>query len=100
MLVTNEHLRTQRSISSERTTGTSMPGKGSITRSVRIEKDADERLRQLADQGDTSVNTLVNRALRKFVEWDAFGEKFGFITLPSAMLIKLMDCLTDEEARE
>src|SRR5947209_20437989 len=77
-----------------------MPGKGSVTRSVRIEKDADERLRQLASQGDTSVNTLVNRALRKFVEWDAYGEKFGFITLPSAMLEKLMDCLTDEEARD
>src|SRR5207247_7901534 len=80
--------------------GRFMPGKASVTRSVRIEKDADERLRHLAEQGDTSVNTLVNRALRKFVEWDAYGEKFGFITLPSAMLLKLMDCLTDEEARE
>src|SRR3989442_2277880 len=77
-----------------------MSGKGSVTRSVRIEKDADQRLRNLASQGDTSVNTLVNRALRKFVEWDAYGEKFGFITLPSAMLVKLMDCLSDEEARE
>ena len=75
-----------------------MPGKGSVTRSVRIEKDADERLRQLATQGDTSVNTLVNRALRKFVEWDAYGEKFGFITMPAVILVKLMDCLTDEEA--
>jgi hypothetical protein len=75
-----------------------MPGKGSVTRSVRIEKDADERLRQLASQGDTSVNTLVNRALRKFVEWDAYGEKFGFITMPSVILVKLMDCLTDDEA--
>src|SRR6267143_2187000 len=75
-----------------------MPGKGSVTRSVRIEKDADERLRQLASQGDTSVNTLVNRALRKFVEWDAYGEKFGFITMPAVILVKLMDCLTDEEA--
>src|SRR5437867_1256999 len=75
-----------------------MPGRGSVTRSVRIEKDADERLRLRADQGDTSVNTLVNRALRKFVEWDAYGEKFGFITLPAVILVKLMDCLTDEEA--
>ena len=76
-----------------------MPGKGSVTRSVRIEKDADERLRQLASQGDTSVNTLVNRALRKFVEWDAYGEKFGFITMPAVILVKLMDCLTEEEAQ-
>ncbi len=76
-----------------------MASKSSVTRSVRIEKDADERLRQLAEQSDTSVNTLVNRALRKFVEWDAFGEKFGFVTMPSVILTKLMDHLTDEEAR-
>ncbi|TLZ70726.1 MAG: hypothetical protein E6K10_07235 [Methanobacteriota archaeon] len=73
--------------------------KGSVTRSVRIEKDADERLRALADQSDTSVNTLVNRALRKFVEWDAYGEKFGFVAVPGIMLTKLMDHLTDEQAR-
>jgi hypothetical protein len=77
-----------------------MSSKSSVTRSVRIEKDADERLRLLAEQGDASVNTLVNRALRKFVEWDAYGEKFGFITMPAIILVKLMDCLTDEEARE
>ena len=77
-----------------------MPKKGSVTRSVRIEKDADERLRVLADQGDTSVNTLVNRALRKFVEWDAYGEKFGFVTMPNVILVKLMEYLTEEEARE
>ena len=77
-----------------------MPGKGSVTRSVRIEKDADERLRDLAGRGETSVNTLVNRALRKFVEWDAYGDKFGFITMPSVILVRLMDYLTPEEARE
>src|SRR5947199_3641730 len=72
--------------------GRFMPGKASVTRSVRIEKDADERLGNLAEQGDTSVNTLVNRALRKFVEWDADGEKFCFIKLPSAMRFKLVEC--------
>lgn len=77
-----------------------MPTRGSVTRSVRIEKDADDRLRQLAGQGDTSVNTLVNRALRKLVEWDAYSEKFGFVTMPGVILVKLMDCLTEEEARD
>ncbi len=77
-----------------------MTPKGSVTRSVRIEKDADERLRKLADQSDTSVNTLVNRALRKFVEWDAYGEKFGFVTFPGIILVKMMDLLTEEEATE
>lgn len=77
-----------------------MSPKGSVTRSVRIEKDADERLRRLADQSDSSVNTLVNRALRKFVEWDAYGEKFGFVTMPGVILVKLMDHLSDEQAKE
>ena len=77
-----------------------MPSKGSVTRSVRIEKDADERLRKLAEQSDTSVNTLVNRALRKFVEWDAFGEKFGFVTMPGVILFRLMDHLTEDQARD
>lgn len=77
-----------------------MTPRGSVTRSVRIEKDADERLRKLADQSDTSVNTLVNRALRKFVEWDAYGEKFGFVTMPGIILVKLMDHLSEEEAHE
>ncbi len=77
-----------------------MTPKGSVTRSVRIEKDADERLRKLADQSDTSVNTLVNRALRKFVEWDAYGEKFGFVTFPGIILVKMMDHLSEEEATE
>src|SRR5256712_12908476 len=77
-----------------------MPGKASVTRSVRIEKDADERLRHLAEQGDASVNPLVNRALRKFVEWDAYGEKFGCVALPSSLIERMMDRLTDEEAGE
>src|SRR3989442_9472323 len=80
--------------------GRSMPGKASVTRSVRIEKDADERLRQLAEQGDTSGNTLVNRALRKFVKWDAYRDNVEFSTLTPVSLVKLMDCLSDEEARE
>lgn len=96
---TKEHLITQRALTSIGQ-AFEMPKKGSVTRSVRIEKDADERLRQLAEQGDTSVNTLVNRALRKFVEWDAYGEKFGFVTMPNVILVKLMDYLTEEEARE
>ena len=96
--IAKQHGRTQGFIPWEAAPGLEVPGKGSVTRSVRIEKYADDRLRQLAVQGDTSVNTLVNRALRKFVEWDAYGEKFGFVTMPSVVLVKLMSCLTDQEA--
>ena len=77
-----------------------MPPSSSVTRTIRIERDVDDFLRKFGEREGVSVNLLVNKAIRRLVEWDIYAEKFGFITLPSAMLIKLMDCLTDEEARE
>ena len=77
-----------------------MPRKGQVTRSVRIDKEADAELRRLAAEQGVSVNLLANKALRRFAEWDAYGEKFGFLSLPSGLLLRLMDYLTDDEARE
>src|SRR3989442_4504188 len=67
--------------------GRFMPGKASVTRSVRIEKDADERLRHLAEQGYTSVNTHVNLSLRKFVESDAYSHQFRSARLTSVFTL-------------
>src|SRR2546430_12909390 len=53
--------------------GRFMPGKASVTRSVPIEKDADERLRHLAEQCDSSVNTLVTPARRTLAAWTRYG---------------------------
>jgi hypothetical protein len=77
-----------------------VPRKGQITRSVRIDKDVDEHLRQLAEEQRVSVNLLANKALRRFTEWDAYGEKFGFLSIPSGLFAKLMDYLTNEQAKE
>lgn len=76
-----------------------MPKKGNVTRSVRIEKEVDESLRRLAEQEGVTVNTLAGRALRRFVEWDAFGGKFGFISLPGEVLNRMMDYISEEEAK-
>lgn len=47
-----------------------------------------------------SVNSLVSRSLRKLVEWDAHAEKFGFVTVPGALLTRLLELLTEEQAAE
>ncbi len=77
-----------------------MPRKGQVTRSVRIDKQTDDELRRLASDQGVSVNLLTNKALRKFAEWDGYGEKFGFVSVPSGLLGKMMEYLSDEQVRD
>ena len=71
-----------------------------MTRTVRLDETMDARLQGLAEERGVSVNFLVNRSLRKLVEWDSQGEKFGIVSLPLALVERMMEYLTDEEARE
>ena len=73
---------------------------GTTTRTIRIDREVDALLRRLSDEEHVSVNHLVNRSLRKLVEWDAYAEKFGVVSMPSALVERMMDNLTDEQAQE
>ena len=75
-------------------------GSTTTTRTVRIEESVDQALHGLATEEGVSVNFLVNRALRKLVEWDAFADRFGVVSVPAAQLDRMMTYLTIEEARE
>ncbi len=75
-----------------------MPASSSVTRTIRIERDVDDFLRRFADREGISVNFLVNKAIRRLVEWDVFAEKFGMIALPGSLLVKMMESLSDEES--
>lgn len=77
-----------------------MPDGASITRTIRIDADTDRFLREFSDKEGVSVNFLVNRALRRLVEWDIYAEKFGIVALPSAVVTKMMEHLTEEEAAD
>jgi len=89
-------LRAELSLPSERR---GLPASTSVTRTIRIERDVDDFLRKFAEREGISVNFLVNKAIRRLVEWDVFAEKFGMVALPGSLLVKMMDSLTDEEAR-
>src|SRR5438094_593830 len=62
----------------------------SVTRTVRIDEDIDYQLEKLAHEQRVSVNYFANQALRKFVEWDVFADRLGFVTLPSDIFEKLV----------
>ena len=72
----------------------------SVTKTLRLDSDVDEKLTDLAEKEGVSVNVLANRAIRKYVEWDVFAQRFGFMTTSHTMQEKLFQKLSDDEARE
>jgi len=57
-------------------------------------------LQNLSRMEKTSVNQLVNRALNRWVEWDYYAERFGFASLPTSVLRRMMKYISEEEAAE
>jgi hypothetical protein len=50
-----------------------------------------DELQRDADQGEVSLNVLVNQVLRRYVEWDRYETKLGMIPIPKSMLTTLID---------
>src|SRR5438034_11528808 len=71
----------------------------SVTRTIRIDEDIDFQLEKLAHEQRVRVNYFANQALRKFVEWDVFADRLGFVTLPSALFEKLVGFVPDEQPK-
>ena len=80
------------------------PSHGRSPRAVpttfRIDADVFDAINALAEKERTSVNAIVNRALRKHVEWDVFAEKFGLLSVTKGTIKHLFDLMTDKQARE
>jgi hypothetical protein len=58
----------------------------------------DKRLQELAEQAGVSVNSLVNKALRKFTDYDSYAEKFG-IGIGIGVAAIMIDQLPEEEVK-
>ncbi len=72
----------------------------SVPTTFRVDADVFEAVSSLAEKEKTSVNAVANRALRRYIEWEVFAEKFGLLSITSGTITKLFDTLTDKEARE
>jgi hypothetical protein len=81
-------------------TTTRAPRSKSVVRSFRLDEDVDKSLHKYALQEGISVNSLVNRALRRYVLWDINASRFGGVTLAGASLTRIMNYLSDDEVRE
>jgi len=72
----------------------------SETRTIRLEGDILFKLEELANQENVSISFIINKALRRHVEWEIYAEKFGFMMVFTAKMRRIYETLTDAEARE
>src|SRR2546428_3869144 len=70
------------------------------THTFRIDSDVSEKLAQLSESEKVSMNVITNKALRRYVDWEANAEKFGTVTTSSSTIKKFFDYLTDDHAKE
>src|SRR5437016_3932994 len=69
-----------------------------VTRTVRLEDALDRAIQEKAKEANTSVNFLVNRIIRKYIDWDLPGEKFGLGPVSAILMNRLFDGLDDKSA--
>lgn len=72
----------------------------SVTRSIRIEKELDEALQKLAKNEKMTVNSIVGRQVRRYVDWDRYTEKFHMVEISPDLLQEMMSRYTLDEARQ
>ncbi len=65
--------------------------KKTSTITFRLDDDTIHRLRDLSKVQEVSTNTLVNQALKRFIDWDFYLPRSGFVILSKPVLKKLFD---------
>ena len=69
------------------------------TRIFRIDTEVAEQLDELAQKNKISVNVIANQALRKHVEYDAYAENFGLVTISKGLLKTFFSLMSEKQAR-
>jgi hypothetical protein len=65
-----------------------------------MDDDIDLAFKTIASREDVSVNQLVTKALRRYVEWEILADKIGLVEFHEKSLEMLFDGISDERARE
>src|SRR5947199_2390321 len=69
------------------------------TRIFRIDTEVAEQLDDLEQKNKISVHIIANQALRKHVEYDAYAENFGLVTISKGLLKTFFSLMSQEQAR-
>lgn len=74
-----------------------MPTPRTVLRSIRITPAVADVLTEEAHRRGISVNAVVSQVLTKYVEWDRFADRFGFVTITRDGYRKLHDALPEKD---
>lgn len=74
--------------------------KKTSTITFRLDDDTIHRLRDLSKVQEVSTNTLVNQALKRFIDWDVYLPRSGFVILSKPVLKKLFDGMDEKSVVE
>ncbi len=72
----------------------------SATRTIRFDKGLDEALQTIGRHQKMSVNAIVNKLVREYVEWDRYNEKINIMEISPTLLTELMERCSLDDARE
>ena len=71
--------------------------KATTTITFRINSDVMRKINANAEQEDISLNTLINRILKRYSEWDMYEGKAGMIPVNRRVIKTLFEGLSKEE---
>ena len=67
------------------------------TFTLRIDEDIIKSLQNESQLQDISLNTLINKILKRYVEWDSYEPKVGMIPIPKLLVEKLFEKRSTQE---
>ena len=71
--------------------------KKTATMTFRLDEDLIERLRSESKNREISTNTLVNQALKRFLEWDMYQTKIGLVSINKPVFVEIFEKFTQKE---
>jgi hypothetical protein len=66
----------------------------------RIEDKILEKIRKEGEKDQISVSNLINKILKRYIEWDSYAPKVGMIPIPRLLVEKLFEKRTEQEIIE
>lgn len=70
------------------------------TMTFRLDEEIIERLRTESKNREISTNTLVNQALKRFLDWDMYQTKIGLVSVNRPVFVEVFGNFTQKEIIE
>ena len=74
--------------------------KPTLLKTIRISESIDNLLKKDAASKKTSTNALIQAILTRYLEWDCFAEKYGFISVTQDTFKTILYKIEDEKLVE